>query len=96
MVVTHRAMVIGNSSNDIENEYHTVLSFVGQVPVIVKGTYKNGDYLVPTSENYCVALDPNDIDFNLYKKVVGTAWETALGTVGPDRFNRVLCAVGVK
>jgi hypothetical protein len=96
MIVTNRAILIGNSCDETESDPYEVLSFIGQVPVWVKGSYKSGDYLVPIQENCCVAISPDGISFDMYRRAVGTAWETCLGTVNAEEYHRVLCAVGIK
>lgn len=96
MVVTNRAILIGNACDETESEVHEVLSFIGQVPVWVEGSVKTGDYLVPTEKNCCVGIDPNEISFTEYKNAIGTAWESTESEVS-ERFNsKVLCAIGVK
>ena len=94
MVVTNRAVLIGNSCEEIESSPYEILSFIGQVPVWIKGSCKSGDYLVPTEENCCVAIDPDDITFSQYKRAIGTAWEASEFEI--DSYNRVLCAIGIK
>lgn len=94
MVVTCRAMVVGNAGpcmNDVD-AIGEVLSFIGQVPVLVEGAVRDGDLLVPVpGESHCRAVPP-DCSFEKYRCAIGTAW----GTSQDERVKRVLCAIRVK
>jgi hypothetical protein len=68
MIVTKRAAFIGNDRNDDRKK--EVLSFVGQVYVLIKGKCKSGDYIVPEG-NHCYAIDSEKISFSEYKKSMG-------------------------
>lgn len=96
MVVTHRAVLIGNATEENEDCPHEILSFIGQVPTVVKGPFKSGDYLLAQEGNYCIAVDPEEISFSDYKKAIGTAWESAESEVTESTYTKVLCAIGVK
>lgn len=93
MIVTHRAALVGNKTYDNNKNLGAILSFVGQVPVIVEGPVKDGDYLVPKwGENYCTAIAKSQITFEQYKSCVGTAW----GSSGGSGMSKVNCAIGIK
>jgi hypothetical protein len=97
MIVTHRAIVCGNKpknsfqkSSGIPGE---ILSFIGQVPVLVEGEVEDGDLIIPVQgSNHCRAVNPEQISFSDYRKAIGTAWgkklTTSLGTVN--------CAIRIK
>ena len=96
MVVTHRAIVVGN---EVEGKWPKsegqVLSFIGQVPVFVKGPCSDGDYLIPheTEDGAARAVAPGAIEFSQYQQAIGTAWGAA---EAHDGVTLVLCAVGKK
>lgn len=92
MVVTQRAMVVGNEREHKDPYIGEILSFIGQVPVIVNGPVKSGDFLIPSGSMFCTAKDPATITFEEYMKVIGTAWESK-EEAGQGL---VLCAIGVK
>jgi hypothetical protein len=95
MVVTNRAIIEGNSAAELVGAWE-VLSFIGQVPVICIGSVQSGDYLIPSEAipGVAVAISSEEISFQQYKKVIGTAWESA--EVGEGQLCRVLCAIGIK
>lgn len=90
MVVTHSAVIAGNEKD--ENSIGEILSFIGQVPVIVEGKVSSGDFLIPTGSYFCTAKSPDQISFQEYLSVIGTAWEDK----ADDKEGRVLCAIGIK
>jgi hypothetical protein len=101
MVVTNRALMIGNYKNNLlynpnysgDKDLGVIVSFSGQVPVITHGFVSSGDYLIPVNgENYCIGVKPKDISFDSYRASIGRAWSES-ATVG---FSKVVCAVGVK
>jgi len=97
MIITRRAVVIGNCTEEIENKYfHEILSFIGQVPAYVRGEVKEGDYLIATEGHYCVPVSPGECTFEQYKQAIGTAWESSPEGIPNERNHKVLCAVGIK
>jgi hypothetical protein len=92
MVVTYRAIVIGNERERGEGYFGQVVSFIGQVPVFVKGPVDSGDLLVPSGSYYCNAVPVDELNFKKYIRAIGTAWESSES----DGFGKVLCAIGVK
>jgi hypothetical protein len=106
MVITNRAALVGNASwkdncNGITGE---VLSFMGQLPIIIRGSFKDGDYLLP-EKNHCIAISKEDVTFEQYKSVIGTVWESPnewqdfeeeYSEEGREEFHSVLCATGIK
>ena len=96
MVITNRACLVGNANWKEDGYSGEVVSFVGQVPVVVKGSAKDGDYLVPDG-NHCVAIDKDDITFEQYRKVIGTCWESiSTDDYSDGEFVKALCAIGIK
>lgn len=94
MVVTRRAVVIGNYF-DHDLEAHVILSFSGQVPVWVTGTVKDGDYLIPFGNNFCVGVSPEKVNFAQYRSAIGIAWVDG-EPQSSDGHYQVLAAIGVK
>jgi glycerophosphoryl diester phosphodiesterase len=97
MIITNRAIVCGNSPKNSfykpSSEIGERVSFIGQVPVIVEGPVKDGDYLIPKlGENYCTAIAKSQITFEQYKYCIGTSWGNSDGS----GMSKVNCAVGIK
>jgi len=92
MVITERAIVVGNERSREPSFIGEVLSFMGQVPVLVYGPVKSGDYLIANGKNHCVAIDSEKITFAEYKKTIGVAWESS----NKSGLVRVNTAIGVK
>lgn len=97
MIITNRAIVCGNSPKNSfykpSSKIGEKVSFIGQVPVIVEGVVKDGDYLIPKlGANHCVAIDKVQITFEQYKSCIGTAWGNSDG----PGMSKVNCAVGIK
>lgn len=98
MVVTARAAIIGNRTHFVQGKPHVNLSFIGQVPVIVKGKSKDGDLLIPyEDETFAIAVDPEEISFSDYKKAIGTVYgKVDTDNIGDEDFYKVNCAVSIK
>lgn len=93
MVVTHRAVVVGNQNFKEDGKFGIIMSFTGQVPTYVEGVVEDGDLLVPVENtNHCTAVSPDKISFSDYRKAVGTAWGKRL----TSEVGLVNCAIGIK
>lgn len=93
MIVTHRAIVIGNQNYKEDGRLGIIMSFIGQVPTFVEGQVEDGDLLVPVEgTNHTRAINPETIQFSDYRKAVGTAWGKKLTT----EVGLVNCAIGIK
>lgn len=90
MIITARAALLGNLKSS--DKIGAVVSFVGQVPVIITGTASDGDYLIPFKNN-CFAVSKYSITFEQYKAVIGTAWGKELYRGETKLIN---CAIGIK
>ena len=93
-VVTDRPAVLGNMPpGKDESEGFAAVSFVGQVPVKVRGFVESGDFLIPSGldDGVAVAVSPESIDSDQLGLVFATAWESS-ETTGVTRIN---AAIGV-
>lgn len=91
MVVSHRSIVVGNERVD-ETTVGQIVSFIGQVPVMVMGIVNSGDLIVPTGSHYAEAVSADNITFPQYMRAIGTAWESS----DKEELKKVMCSVGVK
>ena len=93
MIVSGQAAFCGNSPLDDsvkENDYE-LLSFIGQVPVNVRGEVTSGDFIVAseTSDGTGFAKSAADITAKEMSRVVGRAWESSSDT-GLKQVNTVV------
>ncbi|MDB2481661.1 hypothetical protein N9W84_00675 [bacterium] len=72
-VVTNRALVVGNYID--ASKKGAILSFAGQVPVVIEGKCAVGDLVIP-DDNSTYAINPNMILFSEYKRALGTCLES--------------------
>jgi len=93
MIVTHRAIMIGNQNYKEEEKLGIIMSFIGQVPALVEGAVEDGDLILPVEgANHCRAINPDQISFADYRKAIGTAWGKKL----TPEVGLVNCAIGIK
>lgn len=93
MVSTSRSVIVGNSNFKKDGKIGVIVSFIGQVPVLVAGKARDGDILIPmNNSNYCIAVDPSDISFKDYRSAIGTVW----GNKSEDHIGYVNCAISIK
>lgn len=79
--------------NDLYKEGDAILlTFMGQVPVKVRGKVKEGDYLIPNGDGTASAVAREKATFAQYREAVGVAWESS----DDPGLKTVLAAVGVK
>ncbi|MSU59183.1 MAG: hypothetical protein EXS35_13625 [Pedosphaera sp.] len=83
MVVTGQAIVAGNRPSEDENDLarHSLVSFIGQVPVHVRGPVKSGDFILASEkgDGTGVAMSAANIPPSAMHRVVGRAWESSSG-----------------
>lgn len=94
MSISMAPIVLGNMPEDGQEHLYEKVGFMGQVPVLVRGTVNVGDYIVASGNNdgFGKAIAPEDIRLEHMTQVLGKAWEGA----SQDRINMVNVSVGVK
>jgi hypothetical protein len=90
MVVTDQAAVLGNMSSDQEDGSRPV-SFIGQIPVWVRGTVQAGDWIVPDGNQQGIGVAIPASAVTTSHKIVGRAWESSTD----PGIKRVNTAVGL-
>ena len=77
MAISDQAIVLGNAVYDGTEENYEITSFIGQVPVWVRGTVAKGDYILASGENdgTAIAVSPPNITPEQSNRIVGRAWE---------------------
>ncbi|MBI5877506.1 MAG: hypothetical protein HZB53_07645 [Chloroflexi bacterium] len=77
MAASAGAIVSGNDPGQDRRGAHTLIAFIGQAPVKVRGVVQAGDFIVPSGLNdgAGIAVAPEQITAAQYAQVVGQAWE---------------------
>lgn len=94
MSISMNPIVLGNMPSDIESGKYEKVGFLGQVPVLVVGKVRVGDYVVASGNNdgYAIAKSADEIKIDDLKNIIGVAWE-ASNTYGRAMIN---VSVGLK
>jgi hypothetical protein len=79
MVVSSSPIISGNDPGKDNRDAHSLIAFVGQAEVKVRGTVKSGDYLIPDGkqQGIGIAISPESISAEQFTLVVGQAWESS-------------------
>ena len=82
MVVSSNPIVSGNDPGQDQRSGHSLIAFIGQSTVNVRGIVKAGDYLIPDGKQQGVgiAISPETISAEQFTMVVGQAWESSTQT----------------
>ncbi|MGF1522306.1 MAG: hypothetical protein ACFBSF_08315 [Leptolyngbyaceae cyanobacterium] len=93
MAVTDRPIVLGNRPDEDQKHLYEQISFIGQVPIKVRGSVQVGDYIVPSrlNDGMGIAITPEQMTLAHCGQIVGQAWESS-DEVGVKRVN---AAVGL-
>lgn len=94
MSVSLAPVVVGNLPRKGEEHLFAKVSFMGQVPVMVRGRVRNGDYIVPSGKNdgTGIGVAPEELDLEQMTQVLGRAWEDS----ERDDLSVVNVLIGVK
>ena len=94
MSVSLAPIVLGNTPPTGEEDDWEKVGFMGQVPVLVVGGCKAGDFLVPSGDDdgVAVAVAPRDLRVHHMRLVLGRAFEDSEN----DRVDLVNTLIGVK
>ena len=100
-VITNRAFVVGNSPPPPTDEdsptVGEILSFMGQVPVYIAGSFSLGDLIIPHPDvpNIGKAISIDDANLKDYKNAVGSVM-SSYEVESEKEVNLVLVAIGKK
>jgi hypothetical protein len=93
LVVSTNPVVLGNMpSTDRQSDFDKI-AFMGQVPIQILGSIKEGDFIVPSGEydGLGIAVPKDQILLDQIPLIVGVAWED-----GDNEFiNYVNCSIGL-
>jgi hypothetical protein len=78
-VVSSAPAAVGNMPHKGEEHRHSMIAFLGQAQIKVKGPVKTGDFILPSGRNdgVGVAVSPSAIDPQDLDQIVGQAWESS-------------------
>ncbi|WP_456406572.1 hypothetical protein [Thiolapillus sp.] len=80
MVITDRAAVLGNApQGQDEARGHEAVSFIGQVPVKVRGVVNSGDLIIASGRNdgTAMAVSPAGVASLDRAQIIGRAWQSS-------------------
>ncbi|MFM9983605.1 MAG: hypothetical protein ACKVOK_00130 [Flavobacteriales bacterium] len=94
MVVSSKPVVLGNTPAEGTEDEYVVCGFMGQLPVVVRGTCTKGDFIIASGLNdgTAVAVSPENIKLEQLDQVVGRAWEDQTNPI----YGLVNVAIGLK
>jgi len=111
-LVTKRAIIAGSALSMVKgsgvDKKGEILSFIGKLPVIVKGAIEVGDLIIPVdNENVCKGLPKSEASLQDYMAALGTALTSCPEeSILPDdhplfpgektNLHMPLCAIGIK
>ncbi|MDX1471424.1 MAG: hypothetical protein R3213_08000, partial [Flavobacteriaceae bacterium] len=79
MAITSNPLIVGAMpQTGKENNYEKV-ALMGQVPILVMGETKMGDYILPSGkgDGIGISVDPKEIMASEYSKMIGVAWSAS-------------------
>jgi hypothetical protein len=93
LAVSSNPIVLGNVPPPGRKKRYEKVAFMGQVPVIVIGKVRKGDYIVPTGLNdgFAKAISPENMTIKDYTQIVGKAWSESDNEI----YNKINVAIGL-
>lgn len=109
MAASTGPIVAGNDPGEDKRQDYSLIAFIGQVNVHVRGPVAAGDLLLPSGLNdgTAIALSPDAISIDQLDQIIGQAWEsnadlgvkqvrTLVGLVQPAAFSAALQSVDAR
>ena len=93
MAISRAPVVIGNVPQKDEEHNYTTVGFMGQLPVVVRGKVKAGDYIIPSGreDGTAVAVSPGNLELRHLGRTLGRAWADSEN----DIYSLVNVAIGL-
>ena len=84
LAISLAPIVLGNMPPVGEESNYEKVGFMGQVPVVVKGTVERGDYILASGleDGTGIAISPDDIELKHLENIVGIAWSESANDIG--------------
>lgn len=92
LVASTNPAVLGNMPETGKEDAFTMIAFMGQVPVKVRGSVNIGDYILPSGLNdgTGIPVSPDAITAEQYESIVGIAWSATKVTAGISVINMAI------
>jgi len=76
MAISRAPVVVGNVPPEHEKDKYVTVGFMGQLPVVVRGKVKAGDYIIPSGreDGTAVAVSPDKLQLAHLGRTLGRAW----------------------
>jgi hypothetical protein len=86
MVISRKPIVLGNATPKTQAGNYEKVAFMGQVPVVVTGKVKLGDYILPDGNHkgLGIAISPENMKPEQYKNIVGIAWSESKDAIATE------------
>ena len=94
MAVSANPVVVGNTPPEAAQDQYIKVGFMGQVPVVVPGQVRIGDYIIPSGQEdgTAVAVSPEAIELEHLPKILGRAWSES----NNDIYSMINVVIGVR
>jgi hypothetical protein len=92
MAISTNPAILGNVPADGNVSNMEKVAFMGQIPVKVRGIVLVGDYILPSGlhDGTGIAVSPNEITAEQYRKIVGVAWSGSFVHKGISLINMAI------
>ncbi|HQV56305.1 MAG TPA: hypothetical protein PLX17_12345, partial [Chitinophagaceae bacterium] len=92
MAISTNPAILGNIPADGNVSNMEKVAFMGQIPVKVRGVVLTGDYILPSElhDGTGIAVSPNKITAEQYRKIVGVAWSNSFLEKGVSFVNMAI------
>lgn len=92
LVASTNPAILGNMPDSGKEDAYTMIAFMGQIPVKVRGTVNIGDYILPSGLNdgTGIPVSPETITAEQYESIVGIAWSATPVTAGISVINMAI------
>jgi len=93
MAISKAPVVVGNVPAEEEKQNFVTVGFMGQLPVVVRGKAKPGDYIIPSGreDGTAVAVSPEDLALEHLGRTLGRAWSES----DNDVYSLINVAIGL-
>lgn len=79
LAISTNPIVLGNEPIEGQEANYEKVGFMGQVPVLVKGKVREGDYIIPTGQNdgFGIAVPTDELELKHIPLILGRAWSNS-------------------
>ena len=93
LAISRAPVVVGNVPPDNEKDNYITVGFMGQLPVVVHGKVRTGDYIIPSGreDGTAIAVTPEDLKLEHLGRTLGRAWSDSEN----DVYNLINVVIGL-